>query len=120
MKWKLYHTNDMITPRDIYIADTNAFGIRMEHRMEQFRHELSNAETKALKNYTELRTMGNSVNHIRIRLDGDLPESMIKAAVDDYLRAGWKKVHFNQVNLCPGSREPMMQWVITIKTDEHK
>jgi len=106
----------MITPQDIHKADTNAFGIRME----QFRHELSKAETNALENYTKLRATGSSVNHIRIKLDGNFPESMIKAAVADYILAGWKKVHFNQVNLCPGSREPMMQWVITIKTDEHK
>lgn len=106
----------MITPRDIHKADTNVFGIKMA----QFCHELSKAETTALENYTKLRSTGSSVNHIRIKLDGDFPESMIKAAVDDYIRAGWENVHFNQVNLCPGSREPMMQWVITIKTDEHE
>lgn len=34
----------MITPQDIHKADTNAFGIRME----QFRHEISKAETTAM------------------------------------------------------------------------
>lgn len=108
----------MITPQDLCTA-IKSFEVPAEQlRQEQFNNELSRAETSALENYIKLRTAGNPINHIRIKLDGEYPVNMVKAAVLEYIQAGWKTVSFNRVDRCPGSREPMVEWVITIKTND--
>ena len=101
----------MITPQDIHNTDTNM----VDNQLEQFRMELDIAESKAIKDFKKLRLLKNPVKYIKIKLNGDYPESLIKKTVQEYRDAGWSDVQCYQNDKFPGSREPMLEWVIKIK-----
>ena len=89
-------------------------------RHVKFEEAMRDAEYVGIENFRKAKMAGQNPKKWRIKIDGHFDESDVKYAVNRYHDAGWKQVSYNYSDKCPGSREPMGQWVITINVTAGK
>lgn len=80
-----------------------------------FENELTIAENLAYEEFRLSKLAGNNPKRVKIKIDGGWSSSRIAKAVEDYKKEGWANANYNYIDECPGSREPMGYWQITLK-----
>ena len=100
----------MITPEDIVSLVTKESN---DNSKTQFTNAVQIAEKEAMDNFHELmNTASSTPKRIKVKLDLDWSESLIKWLVSEY-KQYWKNVTYNRHD--EGLREPQGNWTITIK-----
>ena len=103
----------ILTPKRSDELDENIRHVKFEEAMRD-------AEYVGIENFRKAKMAGQNPTKWRIKIDGNFDESDVKYAVNRYRDAGWKQVSYSYSDKCPGSREPMGQWIITINVKAGK
>lgn len=106
-------TGMIISSEDDAVLQENINQVKFENIMRD-------AEYIGIENFRKAKMAGQNPTKWRIKIDGSVSEHNIKYAVSRYRDAGWKQVSYSYSDKCPGSREPMGQWVITINVKAGK
>ena len=78
-----------------------------------FIRDISHAEYIGIENFRKAKELGQNPKKWKIKVDINYPEHYIAEACEKYRESGWKQVTYNAHDI--GIREPMGEWIITIK-----
>lgn len=78
-----------------------------------FVRDMSHAEYVGIENFRKAKALGQNPKKWKIKVDIKYPEHYISEACEKYRESGWKQVTYNAHDI--GIREPMGEWIITIK-----
>lgn len=110
--------NNFATPDEFDLL-VNTVNENTEPKLNNFEKAMMDAEYEGIENFRKAKETGMNPKKWRIRVDGSFSESDIQYAVKCYRESGWSRVNYNYVDKCPGSREPIGEWVITINVDKN-
>lgn len=110
--------NNFTTPDEFDLL-VNKVNETTEPKLNRFEKAMMDAEYEGIENFRKAKEAGQNPKRWRIKVDSSFFESDIRYAVNRYRDAGWKQVNYNYVDKCPGSREPIGEWVITINVDKN-